>query len=194
MLCDLVQSESEVRVFGGNVLLKSGKGKGTDTVGVGSGERSDIGGLGFGGISGLGVGGTRDEEINGSGGLGVGGLGVGGRGIGGGNVGTFGGQLCIPEVGGTISFPNDVASKSVIASMSTSSTMPRSNLTLPGFSIDESSHASRSRGRSTRRKSSHEPSVDRKPASKRHVEGAVESVEPEKCHFSCDEGNQGKQQ
>ena len=53
--------------------------------------------------------------------------------------------------------------------------MPRSSLTLPRLSIDESS--SRSRGRSTRRKSSHEPSVDRKLASKRHVEGVVESFE-----------------
>ena len=166
ILCDLVQSESEVRLFGEEVSLGAGKGKGSGTAVVKSEERSEIEGLGIGGISGSGVGGKRDKEFDGSGGSGV-----GGRGVGGGNVGTFGGQLCAPGVGGTSSFLNDISSKSIIANMSTPSTMPRSSLTLPRFSIDESS--SRSRGRSTRRKASHEPSVDRKPASKRHVEGVV---------------------
>ena len=52
-MCGLVQSESEVRVFGGDFMLSTGKGKGTGTVGVRSGGlRSEIGGLGVGGMSG----------------------------------------------------------------------------------------------------------------------------------------------
>ena len=72
MLCDLVQSESEVRVFGGDVSLRAGKGKGTGTVGVGSGGlRSEIGGLGVGGISGTEVDGSGGQGVDGSGGRGV---------------------------------------------------------------------------------------------------------------------------
>ena len=85
MLYDLVQSESEVRVFGGAVPLSAGKGKGTGTVGVRSGGRSEIEGLGVGGISELGVREIWDKEIDGCGGLGVGGRGVGGK-----KIGTFG--------------------------------------------------------------------------------------------------------
>ena len=106
MLCDIRQLESEVRVCGGDVLLSTGKGKGTGTVGDRSGGRSEIGGLGVGGISGVGVGGISGTEVDGSGGRRVdesGGRRVEGCGVGG-SAGTFGGQLCMPEVGGTNSF------------------------------------------------------------------------------------------
>ena len=101
-MCDLVQSESEVRLFGEEISLGAGKGRGSGTEVVKSEERSEIEGLGIGGTSGLGVGGKQDKEFDGSGGSGV-----GGRGVGGGDVGTFGGQLCVPGVGGTSSFLND---------------------------------------------------------------------------------------
>ena len=91
MLCDLRQSESEVRAFGDDVSLRTGKGKGSGTVGFGDGGlRSDIGEFGIGGSR---VGGTLGTEVDGSRGLGVGGSGVGG------SVGTFGGQFCVPEAG-----------------------------------------------------------------------------------------------
>ena len=75
--------------------MRIGKGKGLGTVGVRDGGlRSEIRELGIGGSE---VGGTLGTEVDGSGGRGVGGYGVGG------DVGTFGGQLCVPEVGGRTS-------------------------------------------------------------------------------------------
>ena len=158
MLCDLVQSESEVRMLGEKVSSSVGK------------------------------------EIDGSGGVGV-----GGRGIGRGDVGTFGGELCVPAVGETNSFLTGISSKSIFTNSSTTSTVPRSTLTLPQMIIDEPQQEHRVRGRSMRRRSSpnQEPSdqasVDRKPASKRHIEQASQPAAPASTSASADpaSGNEG---
>ena len=66
VLCDLRQSE--VRVFGDNVPMWIGKGKGSGTIGFGNGGfRSEIGELGVGGSR---VGGTSGMEVDGVGGSG----------------------------------------------------------------------------------------------------------------------------
>ena len=86
-------------------------------------------------------------------------------------MGTFGGQLCVPEVGERTSILTAMSLKSVPTSIdNTSAPVPRS--------IDDckQSPTSRSRGRSTQRRTSHDIGVDRKPAVKRHV---VESFEHE---------------
>ena len=65
-MCDLRQSESEVREFEDGFSLRIGKGKGSGTVGVRDGGlRSEIGELGIGGSE---VGGTLGTEVDGSGG------------------------------------------------------------------------------------------------------------------------------
>ena len=92
-LCDLRQSASEVRVFGECVPRGFGKGRGSGSVGAGVGG-SEIGGSGS-DIGGLGVGGSGVAGTLGTEGVGIGGEGEFG--------GTFGGQLCVPEVGDKMS-------------------------------------------------------------------------------------------
>ena len=84
-------------------------------------------------------------------------------------MGTFGGQLCVPEVGDRTSILTAMSLKHVPTSIDNTSTpVPQT--------IGEPSHTRRVRGRSTQHKTSHDIGVDRKPATKGHV---VESFEHE---------------